>query len=939
MTPVFSDKQYDYDLPSDCILPFTKDYDASKTGAFASVSKIRIHPENQEGLETQHSPNAVAISQAIEQLRGLADGLDHLHNPRIAEKDLEVPRNSPDVDRVDSIRHGDLKPQNILRFLDKRSMGHARTRSELGVLKIADMGLAKRHTIVTELRDQDTSQRYGTIRYEAPEVLSKRGRSRLYDVWSMGCLTLEYIIWLLHGHDTLEKFRFQIIGDTQYSSTQFFQISGAGEAPQIHPVVAAWIDHILRFDPECSQDSAIKDLLEIVRKKLLVVTLKPNRMGDRDSSMFLRPKRDGDENPLYRATAAEFRGSLDKILNKILIKGTKYLQIWEHLVYNVFAEEFIEKIGASALAPPEGPRARLCQRCTDLDFWIGGFSFEDSWTSLAELAQRCNLCALILRVQDGREHITIERHQSTLELAGSELPILSIFRSPSNIDNSTPIQMGSPTLPNPETDGFFDLLKFLLDNCDLKHEDCGRKLSLQSSLDLPTRLIDVGTLKTPQLRLVKRRDGAYTSARYVFLSHIWGDTSQIVPFVTLRQDPTSGRDIDHFKKVIPYDLLPRNFQDAVRCTRALGIRYLWIDADTFGGAYCALAATRATGQNDGFLGFRLQSAFVTIQRKGEDPFYISEWIDDFQRHVIEGSLHRRGWVLQERALARRTIHFTERQTYFECGNGVRCETLASLHNTMTDFLRDPNFPEKIMRHSRAAQIESFQSLYSLYSRLSFVRWEDRPAGIAGLEKRILRALGTKGGFGIFDDGDKSQRESFHRSVLWYRGAEEEFRDGLKTIDFPADRHIRVPSWSWMAYSGGVDYVDVPGDTVDWEFDNIAGPWTRDSITTSNPALQNSAMAIPAIVRDFNVGKQLRGEVDLRYDMARTAEADGHRPQCVIVAKDKRERSEMKKRYYMLLVVPKRSMAGRDRNFYGRIGAGYMMGKYINLDSGTKVEIQ
>jgi hypothetical protein len=46
--------------------------------------------------------------------------------------------------------------------------------------------------------------------------------------------------------------------------------------------------------------------------------------------------------------------------------------------------------------------------------------------------------------------------------------------------------------------------------------------------------------------------------------------------------------------------------------------------------------------------------------------------------VLGGELHSRGWVLQEHALARRTLFFTEHQTYFECGNGVRCETSTKL---------------------------------------------------------------------------------------------------------------------------------------------------------------------------------------------------------------------------------------------------------------------
>lgn len=51
-----------------------------------------------------------------------------------------------------------------------------------------------------------------------------------------------------------------------------------------------------------------------------------------------------------------------------------------------------------------------------------------------------------------------------------------------------------------------------------------------------------------------------------------------------------------------------------------------------------------------------------------------ENVDDFDAHALRGYLNSRKWVLQEHALARRTIFFTEHQTYWECGAGVRCET-------------------------------------------------------------------------------------------------------------------------------------------------------------------------------------------------------------------------------------------------------------------------
>ncbi|KAK0714711.1 hypothetical protein B0H67DRAFT_220442 [Lasiosphaeris hirsuta] len=85
----------------------------------------------------------------------------------------------------------------------------------------------------------------------------------------------------------------------------------------------------------------------------------------------------------------------------------------------------------------------------------------------------------------------------------------------------------------------------------------------------------------------------------------------------------------------------------------------------FSSAYCVLAASRAHNQTDGFLHPRRERDCV-MMREGPrgPPFYICEDIDDFDLHVLNGHLNKKGWVLQEHALARRTIFFTERQTYW-----------------------------------------------------------------------------------------------------------------------------------------------------------------------------------------------------------------------------------------------------------------------------------
>ena len=126
---------------------------------------------------------------------------------------------------------------------------------------------------------------------------------------------------------------------------------------------------------------------------------------------------------------------------------------------------------------------------------------------------------------------------------------------------------------------------------------------------------------------------------------------------------------------------------------------------------------------------------------------------------------------------------------------------------LASLVGDPNFPEVAIKSSRDEKIRFYQDLYIHFSRLKFTPYSDRSIAIAGLEKRLIRAFDTSGEFGVFDDG----RSLLHRSLLWSRGWDEATLD---KIAFPADSQIIVPTWSWMAVKGGIDYLDLPFDGVD-----------------------------------------------------------------------------------------------------------------------------
>lgn len=249
------------------------------------------------------------VRDVVKQIRGLADALDELHGYGGGGG---------------SYRHGDIKPENILRVLTRSVV---RPELDVGVLKIADLGLAKHHNVGTEFRPQ-TSMRYTTYRYEPPEarpgVSRTLGRSKRQDIWSIGCVTLEFIIWLLYGADALNEFNDNIVGEMKESSPYFeIEVKDNKKTAKVHTAVNDTMDALSR-DQECrvGENTAIKDLLGIVKTKLLVVNLGAATVNDREAAAS--PPHDSKTKVGFRASARELCLALDEIIGK----GEKNERYW-----------------------------------------------------------------------------------------------------------------------------------------------------------------------------------------------------------------------------------------------------------------------------------------------------------------------------------------------------------------------------------------------------------------------------------------------------------------------------------------------------------------------------------------------------------------------------------------------------------------------------------
>ncbi|GAB1316952.1 hypothetical protein MFIFM68171_07162 [Madurella fahalii] len=466
---------------------------------------------------------------------------------------------------------------------------------------------------------------------------------------------------------------------------------------------------------------------------------------------------------------------------------------WEHSVDNDFAETFFEQLGQLKPLLQPIPVSRLCDRCRSIDLRQAV-----SLQSLDETSDSsCDLCQLL-------RGCLVRRNIEVIQPLESR-SVVRVFADLGTQPASAAIQTGFPTVL-PEAGGpvQFELIREWIKVCDDEHDCSKDRRSFGENPVLPTRVLDVGDRQSHRIRLHDEEEKAKFT--------------------------TTAETVDARYQVISLDDLPQSFRDAVRVTRELGLRYLWIDSlciiqgpdgdwetesvgmqAIFQDAYCTIAANSASDSTKGFPS-RASSAHISciaVPYSSHGPVYVCEAIDDFHRDVERSVLNQRAWVLQERALSRRTIHFTDRQIYWECGNGIHCAKPCPLQpppyiSSRSIFLGDPDFPDALGVMRNKGQVELFQYLFTTYTGLGITEITDRPIAIAGLEERLAEVLDRSNVVhGVFE-------KFLHRSLLWRR------HSGIpKMLRIRFRNGCRVPSWSWMAYDGEIENMPVPFSAVEW----------------------------------------------------------------------------------------------------------------------------
>ena len=348
----------------------------------------------------------------------------------------------------------------------------------------------------------------------------------------------------------------------------------------------------------------------------------------------------------------------------------------------------------------------------------------------------------------------------------------------------------------------FALCKEWIDECSSMHPDC---TSIQDS-DLPTRLIDVGTMDGLQEPKLVETQGL--RGKYVTLSHCWGNSDPPVTDIT---------SFSAYKERIPFSTLPKTFQDAITSVRQLGYRWLWIDCfciiqgdqvdweiecsrmhHTFANSALTIAGPNAWNTKVGFLYQRPKPVIgpCKLQIRDKQGYSLGnvtvELVDPgacstggFPRVQQASALTSRAWTVQERYLSPRTLYFGSSQAYLEC----KTTHLFEMSRKRQDIVMDIQVASR--RHvqldsDRTQSLESWYQVVEVYSCRRLTKECDKLPALSGIASRVAQVVPGAYLAGLW--GDDLLR-GLHWRIPYHCDKQSLSRD--QAVQKP-------PSWSWAS---------------------------------------------------------------------------------------------------------------------------------------------
>ncbi|KAI0097509.1 heterokaryon incompatibility protein-domain-containing protein [Nemania sp. FL0031] len=418
----------------------------------------------------------------------------------------------------------------------------------------------------------------------------------------------------------------------------------------------------------------------------------------------------------------------------------------------------------------------------------------------------------------------------------------------------TEFHVGYPVPKSTDFDETLSRIRSWYSTCVEFHDNC----KPDSEPYVPTRLLDIQSpLYESRVRLLETQiELPDTQVDYVCLSHCWAKSRP--DCITLRST------LDNNIKGIRWEGIPKTFQDVIEVLRRLHFRYLWIDSiciiqddaddwtreaaamcNVYSQAAITLAATNSPDSHHG-----LHSVLSQDYRCHEFSMALNDGITNLRvwgrrpiPHFANSETHnmrqdetppllKRGWVLQERLLSRRVVHFANAEVTWECLDRCQCQCLgADDEHTVNQkvvlgaFLHGPRTQFKT-EYPAAPWFEIVEE----YTNLALTFAKDRFPALSGAAQRSRQ----------FRGGDK------YVAGLW----ESEIAQGLAWCACAPLRarpkEWVAPTWSWAAVDSRVAW---PGKHLEVAQENLAlveansilsGPDPTGRLTSARIAVRGPA---------------------------------------------------------------------------------------------------
>lgn len=391
------------------------------------------------------------------------------------------------------------------------------------------------------------------------------------------------------------------------------------------------------------------------------------------------------------------------------------------------------------------------------------------------------------------------------------------------------------------SDGAVAWAKSRLRHCVSKHAKCTPSVA-PGLPDLPTRILDLGNIAeggSPLLDPLLLTTNGNMRGEYACLSHCWGPSERKpldTRLETVIKFQTGG---------IPWSDLPKTFQEAMIFTRKLGIQYLWIDslciiqndpedwfreagrmATTYENATLTIAATASFSSQEGLYrtsvpSWRLQGA--TCLRRFSDPYFFEHQYTNNPRfsHRV-APLLRRAWVLQERLISRRSLHFTPLELVFECCSSNKTESGYSWVDSMVKHklsaLKAPELADAGSSTATLVQsMKTWRGLINDFTHLQLTRNEDTLPAMAGLAKKFMSLTGRSADdylAGIW-------RHTFIEEMVWERVASLGDLDRINK---------NIPTWSWARDNSPKSFINQNRESLAQLCDLVEANCVPDSVS-------------------------------------------------------------------------------------------------------------